>query len=144
MGSDIRALSLINISAPADTAANRSGMWWYNYSGNALKILGTSTNTAVGISQLSINTRYLLIVNHLSATSGIAYTWSQTGASTTISAQTWANTTAKICVGTTQIANSNETLDGDVTACGAYAKILSSEEITGLRDWASRELFVTD
>lgn len=144
MGQDNRALHLINVSAPGDTAANRSGMWWYNWSGNVLKILGNSTDTAAGISQLSINTRYLLIVNHWTGTSGTAYTWGQDGSSTTIVSQTWNNTTAKVCVGKTQSAQTNEMLDGEVSACGVYDRNFTPAEIISLREWANLEFGVVN
>lgn len=139
LGADNRALHLVNITPPSDTGANRTGMWWYNYSGNVLKILGAGTNTAAGISQLSINTRYLLIVNHTSATSGTAYTYQQTGTSTALSAQTWNAATSKLCVGTTQIQQVNEVLDGEVTACGIYDRALTTLEISNIRTWASSQ-----
>lgn len=139
MGASNRALHLINITPPGDTGTNRTGTWWYDYSGNVLKILGSGTNTAAGISQLSINTRYLIIINHWNGTSGTAYTYSQTGTSTALSAQTWDPSTSKLCVGTTQVAQANEVLDGEVTACGIYDRALTTLEITSIRGWASSQ-----
>lgn len=140
IGSDVSARTILYIMSSGSTP---HGQIWYNYSGNVFKISNGNgiTTPAAGISQLSVNTKYLAITNYEDSTHATAYVNSQNGTSTAVTLPNY-STGSKVYIGRDYNNQTNTYLVGKMYACGLATSNIDSTGRSLLRGWAASEFGV--